>query len=590
MTRGRSRRHLVSLAVVSLALVLISVVIYRWTGDSRNADSGDQATTQPLRAQLRFDLHESGMDQPVITGTTERLFIFESLGIGAALLDVDADGRLDVLVQNGGTARTNERQNGATVEIIPGPGPTLYRQLDTGRFADVTRDAGIPPCAWGTGVATADIDNDDDVDVLLTAFGPNLLLINDGNGRFHDASASSGLAHPGHATSAVFIDFDRDGWLDLYVANYVEFDLQNPPNRGAPCQETDVEVSCAPSMHASADDVLYRNRGDGTFEDVTERAGCSGTTGGYGLGVVAGDFDRDGWPDLYVANDTTANFLWRNRGDGTFEDVALIHGAALSETAQAQSGMGVTLGDADGDGALDVFVTNYALEPNAFYRNLGDGSFSEDSTLAGLGRSSHPYLGWGTSFLDIDHDGGLDLVVVNGHVHPRIDEVGNPKVTFRQRPLVFLNTGDATFRTVDSMDGPLLTPRNHRGLTTGDVDGDGALDLLVTVLDGPPLIYLNRSTGRGNWIGFRLRGTNSNRNGIGARVTITVGQTAQSREISSAGGYLCATEPRAHFGVGSATNVDTLKVLWPSGKTTEGISIDVNRRYLLDEDQGLIDE
>jgi hypothetical protein len=576
-------RRALSIFAILAALTVITLSLRYWWFWTVSPDTERTDNASPA---FEFVVESRGLEQAIVSGSRDRLFIFESLGTGAALIDYDGDERVDVLVQNGGTVKRHETAGRSSVELVPGPGPTLYRQGIDGRFMDVTSKSGIPSCAWGTGVAVADVDNDGDPDVFLSALGPNRLLINESDGQFRDATKTSGVDHPGCATSAAFLDYDRDGWIDLYVANYVEFDFDNPPNQGRPCLEANVPVSCAPSMHYPAADILFRNRGDGTFEDVTTIAGCSGTVGAYGLGVVTADFNRDGWPDIYVANDTTANFLWVNRGDGTFENLALSHGAALSETGQGQSGMGVTVGDANGDGWSDIFVTNYALEPNAYYRSFGDGTFAEQSTVAGLGVASHRYLGWGTRFLDIDHDGRLDLIAVNGHVHPNVSEVGND-LSFSQQPLLFRGLGQGQFESVQGLQGDFVTPRNYRGLAVGDVDRDGALDLLITVLDGPPLLCLNRSQQRGNWIGFRVRGRTSNRDGIGARIEITTGQTTQFQEISGAGGYLCAVEPVAHFGLGAVTSVESVRVRWPNGETADLGPASGNRYHLLDEVRGL---
>ncbi len=528
----------------------------------------------------------AGLRRPNVSGSDERLFIFENIGSGGALLDSDGDGLLDALVINAGPVEIVERKGGGLrPRLLPGPGCSLYRQSSPGTFEEVSESAGMRFDGWGVGAAVGDVDNDGDLDVLITAFGPNRFYLNRGDGTFIERAREAGLDHPGFSTSAAFLDHDGDGLLDLYVANYVEFDLERPPNDGLPCREHGVAISCGPPMHDPARDVLYRNLGDGRFEDITESAGLGAQPGAYGLGVAAGDFDRDGRPDIYVANDTTANFLWMNRGDGTFADEALFRGAALSENAQGQAGMGVAVGDVNGDGWLDILVTNYQDEPNAYYESLGDGTFADRSAASGLGPASRPYLGWGAAFLDVTLDGRLDVVVVNGHVHPRAAELG-AGASFEQPGLLFESLGGGSYRPAASS-GDLARPRNHRGLAAGDIDGDGDQDLLVTLLDGPPLLLENRA-GAGKVIGLVLRGSVSNREGIGARIEIDAGGRLIAREVSRSGSYLSAHDAAVLVGLGDATRADRVRIAWPSGRRGEAGPLEAGSVWAAEEANGSV--
>ncbi|MBI4583770.1 MAG: CRTAC1 family protein [Planctomycetes bacterium] len=522
-----------------------------------------------------------GLIHPNVSGAPERLFIFENLGSGGAFFDYNGDDRLDLIVNNAGASRLAE-DGPPRVELLPGPGPHLYEQRADGRFEEVTARAGIDFKGWGTGVAVGDLDNDGDLDLFLCAFGANQLYVNDGDGAFTNRSRAAGVDHAGMSSSAVFFDYDRDGLLDLYVAGYVHFDLDRPPNGGRPCLEHGVPISCGPAMHSPAGDRLYHNRGGGAFEEVTRQAGIAGAPPAYGLGVASGDLDRNGWPDLYVANDTMANYLWLNQGDGTFQEAALFSGAALSASGQGQAGMGVDLADANGDGWLDIHVTNYSEEPNAYYQSLGEGSFGDLSSGSGMAGPSFLYLGWGTKFFDYDQDGALDLVVANGHVHPRAAELGTG-LTFEQRLLVFHGGGGHFEEVGEKLGGPIMTPRNHRGLAAGDFDRDGDVDLLLTRLDGPPLLLENRCPGPGNWIAFKLAGRQSNREGIGARIEVEAGGKRQWREMTRGGSYLSSSDAVAHFGLGASRRAGRVTITWPSGAVTRLEELEAGRRYTIEE-------
>ncbi len=508
-----------------------------------------------------------GLTRPSAAGSDEKFAILENIGSGCALFDANGDGRLDVYLGNGGRLEQAKEQRG--------DGGSLWLQESSGSFRDVTSSAGLEFDGWVTGLAVGDVEGDGDEDLFVACYGRNRLYINDGEGTFTERGAEFGLAGTELSASAVFLDFDRDGWLDLYVANYVEIDWSALPNDGHPCLTSGVSTSCGPSFYSPEADRLYRGRGGARFEDVSDRAGIASSAGAYGLGVAAGDLDRDGWTDIYVANDSTPNVLWRNRGDGTFEDSALWSGVALSEHGQGQAGMGVDLADANGDGILDIAVTNYAEEYYSVYASIGAGDFEDVSHRWGIASATRPLLGWGVKWLDVENDGDLDLFTANGHVYPQADRLpdGSP---YAQRCVLLRRTGDAnSYKEV--ADVPAGT-RSHRAAAVGDIDRDGDLDLVVTALDAPPRLFENRSTPRGTWVRLRLVGSGPNRDAIGARVTLRAGGSSQLREVSRGGSYLASSEVTLHFGLRDHASPVTAEIAWPSGRT-ETISVAVNREH-----------
>ena len=518
---------------------------------------------------------ELGLERVLAAGSAEKLFILENVGSGAAFLDFDGDGLVDIFLSNGGWIRDQK--------LLPGPGIALYRQLSGGRFEDVTEKAGLHYTGWGTGVAVGDIDNDGDPDIFLGTLDHPLLWRNEGNGRFSDQTQEAGLDIPGYATSSVFLDYDRDGDLDLYVTRYVEFDFAHLPNGGNPCMENDIPISCGPTMHPPVSNLLFRNRGDGRFENVTEASGMGNQVGPYGLGCAAGDLDDDGWPDIYVSNDTTANFLWHNLRNGTFEEIGVEAGCALGENAQGQSGMGVDLGDADGDGRLEIFVANYSEEYNAYYRNLGGMSFADKTYASGITEGCFLTMGWGSKFIDFDQDGALDLFVVNGHVHPRAGELKS-SLSYEQPILFYQGDGNGRFLRVDASMGPDVNrPRAHRAAPVADLDGDGDLDILITVLDARPVLLRNQLDPKGGSLIIRLRGTASNREGIGARVDLTAGGRVQMRQMTRGGGYLSSSDAITHFGLGSLPRAGAVRISWPSGKVDNLGPLDARTTYTIEE-------
>jgi hypothetical protein len=507
-------------------------------------------------------------------------YILETTGAGAAFLDFDGDGRLDIYLVNGRTLRPDGEP----------PRSALFRNQGDGRFGDVTARAGVGRSGWGQGVAVGDVDNDGAVDLYLTFFGENVLYRNNRDGSFSDITASAGVAAGGWSTSAAFADYDKDGDLDLYVARYVDFDLERAPLPGSQpnCRYAGLPVMCGPRGLPGGRDLLYRNNGDLTFSDVTAAAGELDREAYRGLGVVFGDYDDDGWPDLLVANDAHPNLLFHNEGNGTFTDVAFEAGVAFDEDGRERAGMGVDLGDYDNDGRLDVVITNFQGEPNALYRNLGRGLFQETTWPSGLGAPTLPYLGWGTRFIDFDNDGWSDLLFVNGHVYPEVDRHGLEE-TFAQRTLVFRNRGDGRFADVTAAAGPALAVRRAgRGAAFGDYDDDGRVDVLITGLNEAPALLHNETTPAGHWLSVALLGRRSNRDGIGSRITLDAGGQRQVREVHADGSYLSQSDRRAHFGLGQAVSAASLEVRWPSGVVDRLSNVPADRRLWIEEGRGLV--
>ncbi len=522
---------------------------------------------------------EAGITLMNVTGAAVKDYIVDVNGNGAAFFDYDNDGDLDAWIANGSTLD----------EYAAGGGPmaALYRN-DGGRFVDVTLEAGLDGRGWGMGVCVADYDNDGDGDVYATAYGPNVLYRNDG-GVFTDVTDEADTGNTGWSTNCAFGDYDRDGDVDLYVANYLSFDVDTVPRRGETdvCRYLGLDVFCGPRGLESQPDVLYRNDGDGAFTDVTDDAGVAGPTYS-GFGVAFSDLDNDGWPDIYVANDMTPNLLYRNERDGTFTETGLASGAALNDEGREQAGMGVGIGDYDGDGLFDLFVTHFSRDTNTLYRNLGGMLFSDATANAGLGAVSLPHLGWGAGFRDLDNDGWADLFVANGHVYPEIDGL-DIAGGYRQRKEVYRNNGNGAFEDVAAaLEGNLADPRPARGTAFGDYDNDGDIDVLVININDRPNLYRNDGGNRNGWIGFRLEGTRSNRDAIGARVEITRGDRTQAKEVRSGESYLSHNDMRLLFGLGEAGGVDGLRIRWPNGDVEELGPLEGNRYWTVREGEGIV--
>ena len=539
--------------------------------------------SRPISAETRIRLvdvaAQAGLTLLNVHGDAAKDYIVDTNGNGAGWFDYDNDGDLDALLVNGST-RVNLEKGGD-------PLVALYRN-DKGRFVDVTAAAGLGTRGWGMGVCIADYDNDGFQDVYVTAFGPNVLLRNRGNGTFLNVTPRAGVGDPRWSTGCAFGDYDRDGDLDLYVANYLTFDEAKVPTPGAlpTCRFGTLPVMCGPRGLPGQPDALYRNNGDGTFADVTAQAGIT-DPGYYGFGVLFSDLDGDGWPDIFVANDSVSNLFFRNRGNGTFSEEALVAGLALSGEGRAQAGMGVDAGDYNGDGHLDLVVTNFSDDYNTLYENSGRGFFTDVSHAAGIAVASFPYLGWGVGLVDFDHDGFLDLFTANGHVHPAADRSGLG-TTYLQRKQLFRNLGTKRFEDVTgSAGGGLLLEKSSRGAAFGDYDNDGDIDVLVINMNDRPTLLRNDTTGGGHWVTIRLAGAKSNRDGVGARVRIQTGGRTQIAEVRSGGSYLSHNDGRAHFGLGAAARVERIEIRWPSGVVDTATQLRADRFYLAREGQSI---
>ena len=509
---------------------------------------------------------EAGISFTHVNGARGDLHMPETMGSGGGFLDYDTDGHLDLYLVNSGDL-TGE----------PLASSALYRNVGDGTFVDVTAAAGVEAAdRYGMGCAVGDYDNDGDPDIYVTAFGPNLLYRNDGDGTFTDVTASARVGDPAWSASATFADIDLDGDLDLYVSNYVEYDLDADY---PPCIESGLRTYCHPRHFDGAPDTLYRNDGDGAFTDITEAAGVTDPGGAYagkGLGVVAADFNGDGAPDFYVANDDTPNYLFQNDGAGRFEEIALIAGCAYSGDGVAQAGMGVDAGDYDGDGLMDLFVTNLSYETNALYRNAGDGFFDDVAYAARVGEESYLHLGFGTGFIDLNNDGLLDILIANGHVLPNIGEMTDT-VTYAQPTQVFLNAGDGVFaETTGELGVALQTYGVARAAIFGDYDNDGDTDVVLTHSNGPARLLRNDGGNAGAWLRVTLRGKGS----IGARVIVTAGGRAQTRDVRRGSSYLASHDPRALFGLGDAAVVDRVHIRWPGGREQTFHDIPANQELV----------
>ncbi len=492
-------------------------------------------------------------------GGSGQRYMVETMMGGVVVLDFDGDGDEDLFFVDGGSLP------GYTGEPARS---RLFRNDGGGHFTDWTERSGIRVTPYGGGGTAGDIDGDGDLDLFVTGFGADQMFRNNGDGTFTDVTPQAGVGSPLWSSSAAFVDADNDGDLDLFVADYVDFSVTNHKFCGD--RSRNIRAYCHPDIYNGLPVRFYRNRGNGTFEDATQAAGFGGAVG-PGLGVVFGDIDNDGWQDVYVANDTKPNFLFRNKGKGVFEDISLLSGTQLGEQGQAEAGMGVDMGDYDGDGLLDIFVTNFANETNALYKNLGGGAFLDSRSPAGVAEPSLPFLGFGTAFADFDQDGDLDLVVANGHIQDNTAEL-SPGSLYRQRNQVFENLGTGRFRE-DKGTG-MDVVRASRGLATGDLDGDGDLDVAIVDSNEPCEVYENTGTG-GHWLQVGFATPAGNRDAIGARLELETGGRKQIRDVKTASSYLSQNALAVHFGTGKSEKIDRLTVRRPGQvQVFEGLPAD----------------
>jgi hypothetical protein len=526
----------------------------------------------------------------------DKQFLLEEMGCGAAFFDYDNDGWLDIFLVNGSVLTQSGRK----------PRSFLFRNNRNGTFTDVTEKAGLTHAGWGQGCCIGDYDNDGFDDLFVTCWGRNLLYHNNGDGTFTDVTQKAGLVTTGRRWGAAccFVDYDKDGHLDLFVANYVNFDPERAPKPGASpyCRYNDIPIPCGPQGFTGGSNMLYRNRRDGTFEDVSEKSGIVRPrglptpvfvpenwrpTGSYGMGAAAADFDNDGWPDIYVACDTAPSLLYHNNQDGTFSEIAVPAGCAFDENGVAMSGMGVAIADYDGDGWLDIARTNFTDQATTLYRNNGDGTFHDATLQSGLGINTK-YLGFGIGFVDFDNDGWKDIFAANGHVYAQIED-RKLHVTYKQPKVVYRNLRNGRFEDVSSKAGAAVTaPRVSRGCAFGDFDNDGDIDVIVNNLDGPPSLFRNDGGNRNNWLMVKCIGTRSNRSAIGARVKVTAEGRSQIDEVMSGSSYYSQNDLRLHFGLGAARKADVIEIAWPSGLKESFRDEDANRLVTVQESKGII--
>jgi enediyne biosynthesis protein E4 len=516
------------------------------------------------------------------TYSPEKKYIPESMSGGVLLLDYDRDGWLDIYFTNAPTlemAQKHEPARGA-----------LYHNNHDGTFIDVTDKAGVATPCFANGGAVADYDNDGWPDIYITCLGRNVLYRNNGNGTFTDVTAKAGVGDERNSTGAAFGDYDNDGFVDLMVTNYVDFKLDNLPGFGKLpiCVYRGLDVQCGPRGLKGAGDTLYHNNGDGTFTDVSKAAGVNDPDGYFGLGVTWVDFNNTGKLDIFVANDATPNYLYKNEGNGKFSEIGLESGTAVSQDGTEQACMGVAIGDYLHNGLPSIYLTNFENEYDTLYRNNGNWQFEDISYKSGVGLPAMPFVKWGDAFFDIDNDGWLDLIAVTGHVYPQVARLPSG-AAYKEPGLLHLNQRDGTFCDASKQAGPaLMAPRVSRGLAVGDLFNDGQIDVVVEDIDGAPGILRNRGVPGNHWVSFELAGTKSNRLAIGARIRVTAGRMTQTDQIRSGGSYLSQSDLRLHFGLGTATQVDSVEIRWPSGTTDTLRDLHADQFYFVQEGKGVV--
>jgi hypothetical protein len=562
-------------------------------GDSKQAAATNSNPYPPPPKDIGVSFinvaRESGLSAKTIFGGEHKnKYLLETTGCGVAFYDYDNDDWLDIFLVNGwrleGFPKGQE------------PVSRFFKNNRDGTFTDVTKKAGLIHYGWGQGVCIGDYDNDGFDDIYITSFGKNVLYHNNGNGTFTDVTEKAGVGTSGKRwnTGCAFVDYDRDSHLDLFVANYIDLDLATAPlPESGPCNYKGVLVACGPPGLIGGNNILFHNNGDGTFSDVSERTGISRANGTFGLGVLTADFNNDGWPDIYVANDSTASALYQNKRNGTFSDVAMEAGCALSADGKPQAGMGVSAADYDLDGNLDIVKTNFAGDTPSLYHNIGGGNFEDATFPAGLGKHTQ-FLGWGCGFLDMDNDGWPDILICNGHVYPEVEQL-RTEAGYAQQKILYRNLRNGHFEDVSSQGGVgIMVPVASRGAAFGDFDNDGDIDVVVnTINDYPQLLRCDLRL-ENNWLKIKTIGTKSNRSGIGARlrcVTHPPGETKphqQIDEVRSGGSYISQNDLRVHFGIGKAEKVELLEIRWPSGALDTLKDVKPNQLIVVKEGEGIV--
>jgi len=580
----RSYRSVLSIAVAAVVLVL-GLSLERQAVSQMISTGATDQPHRPLPPGMKAPVidfrdvgAEAGLNAVVISGDLDQTFVVENTGTGVAIFDYDNDGLPDIFLVQGD-------------RLKPGPVPLtphLYHNLGGLRFEDVTEKAGIGHLGWGQGVCAGDADNDGNVDLFIGQWGHNVFLHNMGNGTFRDETRERGLDRPGSrwSTGCAFIDYDRDGWLDLVVANYIDFNAQETPKPRdrSGCNWKGVPVPCGPRGLKGETMTLYHNDGHGHFTDVTRKAGVETPREYYGFTVLTGDFDNDGWPDFYVTCDSTPSLYFHNKRNGTFEEIGLTTGLAVNEDGREQAGMGATAADYDGDGFLDIFKTNFSSDTNTLYRNMGDGTFSDVTSRAGLAVHTQ-YVKWGTAFLDVDNDGWKDLFIADGHVYPFIEKYTLGEA-FHQPRQLFWNRGDGQFFDMSSTAGPGITAKHSsRGIAVGDLDNDGSEEIVVVNLFEAPSLLKNFGR-QGNALLVRAV-TASGRDAVGARITVTAGRRKQIDEVRSGGYHISQGDFRVHFGLGGALKAD-VAIRWPQGTVEIVKDVDANQWVVVREGKGVV--
>jgi enediyne biosynthesis protein E4 len=577
--------------MLKVAALLIFIAIAIWfspamPGQTRQKSPQKARPGQPAvtssKAQFVDVTRSAGLDFHLTCGSPDKRYIMESMCGGVAVFDYDNDGWMDILLINGSSLE----------DLHAGRchGSKLYRNNHDGTFTDVSGKAGLNHCGWGFGVAVGDYDNDGWEDVYITYLDGGVLYHNNHDATFTDVTAKAGVGNPGRwGTSAAFGDYDNDGKLDLYIANYVDLDLQNLPQFGSGpfCQYRGIAVSCGPRGLKGARDLLYHNNGDGTFTDVTEKLNIDPGEY-YGLGVLWLDYDKDGCLDLYVADDSSPSLLYHNNCKGGFTAVGVPAGVAFSSDGREQAGMGVDSADYDRDGWPDILKTNFSDDANNLYHNDGNGEFTDMAGPAGIGPVSVPFLGFGAKFFDFDNDGWNDIFIANGHVNPQVD--GHSfGVTYAERPFLFHNLQNGKFEEIGLRSGAALArPYVGRGLAVADFLNNGKQDVLMTVLEGSPVLFRNQTSTTGHWLRIKAVGKNSNRDGFGARVEVKTAGVTQFDEVRANSSFESASDPRLHFGLGPASRVDSIVVRWPSGKVDIVGAEGADQEIVIEEGKGVI--
>jgi enediyne biosynthesis protein E4 len=579
-----TRRQLLSIPALALPLSRSARGQRLGSMASRNVTPAPRGKPSGLPFDAKFVnvAAQAGLLEPIIFGDEGRAdYILESIGCGVAFLDYDNDGWLDILMLTG-RRRTGPTPSSATIR--------LYKNKRDGTFTDVTEHSGLGRSVWAFGVTVGDYDNDGFDDLFITCWGQNILFHNNGDGTFSDVTAKAGLLRPGvhFGTGCTWIDYDRDGKLDLFVGHYVVFDTEKiqPRGKNPACNWRGAPVYCGPMGLPHEPCGLYRNNGDGTFTDVSEKAGILAASAGYALTAVAADFDGDGWPDIYVACDSSPSLLFRNNRDGTFTERGLESGVAINEDGKEQAGMGLGIGDFDTDGHLDIFKTHFSADTNILYRNNGKGTFRDVTTVSGLAVETR-FVGWGAAIQDFDNDGLPDLFYTTGMVSPELQR-DLPDSPYKTPSVLFRNLGRGRFEELFDLAGPAMKElHSSRGAAFGDFDNDGDVDIVVMNMNQPPSLLRNDVSAGHHWLKVLLTGVESNRSAIGAQVVAVYGGYRQAQAVLAQSSYLSANDRRLHFGLGSEHSAD-LEIRWPSGKEERIERVEANQLVTVREGSGIV--